>query len=308
MEMSKVIIPAAGVGSRFLPYTKAVPKEMLPLLNYPALHYLIEEAISCSISNVICVTTKEKEAISNYFDENNDLQLFLKERGLENLTSEVEKIRRAAEFIYVRQSEALGLGHALWLARHCIHKEYFGVMLPDDIIFDKQAALGQLLKVAKQEKASVIAVQEVPIEQTSSYGIISIKKQLSPNLFQVSQILEKPNPKNSPSNLAVVGRYILSSKIFASLEEVNRYSDGQELQLTEGINHMIQNNEKVFAYKIQGTRYDIGTPLGWLKAVVGLGLQHPQYSVHLRKFIEEFALTPHFFVDSLPSKNNKHLV
>ncbi len=307
MEITKVLIPAAGAGSRFLPYTKAVPKEMLPLLNHPAMHYLVDEATKCDVSNIICITNKEKSAIANYFDDNNDLSAFLKEKNQENLLADVQKIMRSTEFTYIRQSEPLGLGHAVWLARHCIQKEYFGIMLPDDIIFDKQPALAQLLRIARQEKATVIAVQEIPMEQSSSYGMINIKKQLSPNLFQVSQIIEKPNPIHSPSNLAVIGRYIMSHKIFTSLEEVNRYNDNKELQLTDAINNMIQNNEKVFAYKIQGARYDIGTPLGWLKATIALALQHPHYSPHIRRFIADFDLAHNFFIEQPQlTKNNKH--
>lgn len=308
MEITKVLIPAAGIGNRFLPYTKAVPQEMLPLLNYPAIHYAVDEATSCAISNIICVTNKEKSAIAHYFDENNDLDALLKEKNQENLLVDVQKIMRAAEFTYIRQSEPLGLGHAIWLARNTIYKEYFGLILPDDLIFDKQPAFSQLLRIAKQEKATVIAVQEIPIEQSSSYGMIAIKKQLSPSLFQVSQIIDKPNPIHSPSHLAVIGRYILSHKIFTSLEEINRYGDNKELSLNDAINNMIQNNEKVFAYKIQGTRYDLSSPLGWLKANIGLALQHPHYSPHIRRFIAEFDLIPHFFTDQLTTKNNKHLL
>lgn len=285
-DVTKVIIPAAGQGTRFLPYTKSIPKEMLPLLDKPALQHIIEEGIQSSIKNYMIVTNRDKTTIEDHFDTNPALEAFLKEHQKESLTSCIEKILKIAEFSYVRQHEPLGLGHAVWLARHFIQKEYFGIMLPDDIITGKQPALGQLLRIARQEKASVIAVQEVPMECVSSYGIIDIKKQITPHLFQVSNVIEKPAQKNAPSNLAVIGRYVLSHKLFASLEQVRTYTMG-ELQLTDGIANLIQNNEKVLAYKVQGVRYDIGTPIGWVKAVISFALQHPHYQGPIKRYIAD---------------------
>ena len=285
-DITKVIIPAAGQGTRFLPFTKAIPKEMLPLLEKPALQRIIEEGIQSEIRNYIIVTARGKNSIEDHFDADPVLENFLKEHEKESLVSCIDKIIKLAEFTYIRQQESLGLGHAIWLARHCIQKEYFGVMLPDDIIISKQPALDQLIRIARQEKASVIAVQEVPMDCVSSYGIISVKKQLTPHLFQVGSVVEKPSQKNAPSNLAIIGRYILSNKIFSSLDQMKNYSVG-ELQLTDGIAHMIQNNEKVLAYKVQGVRYDIGTPIGWIKAVISLSLQHPQYQASIKRYISE---------------------
>ena len=249
-DITKVIIPAAGQGTRFLPFTKAIPKEMLPLLEKPALQRIIEEGMLSDVRNYIIVTARGKNSIEDHFDSDPALENFLKENEKESLVSCIDRIIKLAEFTYVRQQEPLGLGHAIWLARHCIQKEYFGVMLPDDIIISKQPALDQLIRIARQEKASVIAVQEVPMDCVSSYGIISVKKQLTPHLFQVGSVVEKPSQKNAPSNLAIIGRYVLSNKIFSSLDQMKNYSVG-ELQLTDGIAHMIQNNEKVFAYKVQ---------------------------------------------------------
>lgn len=285
MDISKAIIPAAGLGSRFLPLTKSIPKEMLPLINKPAIQYIIEEGLLSEITNFTIVTSKEKQAIANHFDTNNELELLLKERNKADLLLGLDRIIRAAHFTYVRQSEPMGLGHAVWMARHTIGKEYFGVFLPDDIIIGKTPGLSQLIKVARQEKGTVIAVQEVPMECISSYGVVAIKKQITPSLFQVAHLVEKPAQKDAPSNLAIIGRYVLSHKIFDSLKDISSYAVG-ELQLTDGINSMMKNNEKVFAYKIQGTRYDIGTPVGWLKAIIGLGLQHPEYGPALNKFLE----------------------
>lgn len=290
MDITKAIIPAAGMGTRFLPYTAAIPKEMLALLNKPAIQYIIEEGLSSNIKNFLMITSRHKQAIADHFDVGPELTQFLKEKNKLELIHSIEKIAKSAEFTYIRQTEALGLGHAVWMARHAIGKEYFGVMLPDDIIVNKAPGLAQLMQIALQEKASVIAIQEVPNECVSSYGVIAVKKQISGSLFQVSSLVEKPQQKDAPSNLAVIGRYVLSHKIFPALDEVGRYSTG-ELQLTDGISQMIKNNEKVFAYKVQGTRYDIGTPVGWIKAIIGLALQDPSYAPHIRDFISELHST-----------------
>ncbi len=293
MDIIKTVIPAAGLGTRFLPFTKAVPKEMIPLLNKPAIQYIIEEALEANINNYLMIVNKNKESIANHFDFNLELELLLKERGLLETLNGIKKINREANFNYIRQNEPLGLGHAVWLARHCIGKEYFGVQLPDEIIISKQSAMAQLIKIARQEKASVVAVQEVPLDQTSSYGIIGIKKQITPNLFQVSHLLEKPDQKDAPSNLALVGRYILSYKVFAALDTIETDAKG-ELQLTDAISQMMYNNEKVFAYKVQGLRYDIGNPIGWIKAIIGCALQDPHYAPHVTKFLADKELMDTF--------------
>lgn len=288
MDIIKTVIPAAGFGTRFLPWTKAIPKEMLPLLNKPALQYVVEEGLQSDIKQFVIITTRHKDVIADHFDMAPELELFLKEHNKLELISGLEKIIKHAEFSYIRQPEALGLGHAVWMARNMIAKEYFGVILPDDLIFGKVPALSQLIRIARQEKASVLAVQEVPSETVSNYGVIAIKKQITPSLFQVQDLVEKPNPKNAPSNLAIVGRYVLSHKIFSSLENIEP-SAGGELQLTDGISHMVKNNEKVFAYKLQGTRHDVGNPLGWLKATLDLALHDPQYASAVRSYLQELS-------------------
>ncbi len=300
MEVLKTVIPAAGLGTRFLPYTKAIPKEMLPLIKKPAIQHIIEEALSSEINNMLLITGKGKSSIEDHFDYNPWLESFLKEKNKSELIETTERISRCANFAYIRQTEPLGLGHAIWLARHYIGKEHFAIALPDDIIMSKQPALAQLIRIARQEKASVIALQEVPSNQVSSYGVVSIKKQITPNLFQLSGMVEKPSPKNAPSNLAIVGRYILSNKIFTSLEEISSYAQG-EMQLTDAINHMTQNGERVFGYKLQGTRFDIGVPAGWVKAVISYSLQDPEYAENIRQFINEIGQTQGFKIET-PSK------
>lgn len=302
MEINKIIIPAAGVPSRFLPYSKSCPREMLPLLNKPVIQHIAEEALAAELHNMLIITSQGKDAIADYFDPS-CLNPHLKDFDKLGQLASIEKIARTAQFTYLRQNEPLGTGHAIWLARHCINKEYFAVALPDDIILSKQAALAQLIRVARQEKASVIAVQEVPTECISSYGIVAIKKSITPNLFQISNVVEKPHPKDAPSSLAVVGRYVLSSKIFQSLDEMSAYSQS-ELHLTDAIAHMMQHNERVFAYKVQGTRYDIGTPLGWMKAVIGTGLQDQEYGPALRKFLTDMNSTESFLYN--PAKIIEH--
>lgn len=284
-EITKAVIPAAGLGSRFLPFTKAMPKEMLPLLTKPAMQYIVEECLSSDVRNLFLITNEGKQAIANHFDHDIKLEVLLKERDQEHLLAPIDKLSNEGNFMYIRQPEPLGLGHAVWLARHGIGKEYFSVLLPDDIIVGKTPALAQMIRVARQEKVSVIAVQEIPAEHSSLYGIIALKKQITPNLFHVSHVVEKPAQKDAPSNLAVIGRYILSHKIFTALEEVETDAAG-ELQLTDGITQMMRNNEKVFAFKVQGTRYDIGSPIGWIKAIIGCALQDPHYAPHIREFLE----------------------
>ncbi|HEX2977915.1 MAG TPA: UTP--glucose-1-phosphate uridylyltransferase [Candidatus Babeliales bacterium] len=294
MDVLKAVIPAAGLGTRFLPFTKAVPKELLPILNKPAIQYIVEEGIASEISQFFMITSKGKSAIEDHFDANSDLEILLKERNQLELVASLDKIARAAQFCYIRQPEPLGLGHAIWMARHVIGKEHFGIFLPDDIIISKVPAMLQLLKVARQEKASVIAVQEVPIEQISSYGVIGIKKQLTPNLFQVSHLVEKPDQKDSPSNLAVVGRYILSNKVFAALDHIEADKRG-EVQLTDAITEMMRtHSEKVYAFKIQGIRHDVGNPIGWIKAIIGCALQDPQCAPHITKILEDKELMDSF--------------
>lgn len=305
MDVTKVVIPAAGKGTRFLPFTKSVPKEMLPLLEKPSIQYIIEEGLQAAVKNYIVITSAGKTALEDYFDAKPDLEAFLKEHDKEGLLRGLEKITRSTQFTYIRQAEALGLGHAVSLAEQCINKEYFGVMLPDDILVGKQSALGQLMRIARQEKASVIAVQDVPVECVSSYGIIDIKQQITPHLFQVSNLIEKPAQKDAPSNLAVIGRYILSHKIFGSLDHISTYSTG-EIQLTDAISHLIQNNEKVFAYKVQAMRYDVGTPIGWIKAIIGLALQHPHYAPYIKNFIADLETTNSYIYNQ--SKNIEHIV
>jgi len=266
MRVTKVIIPAAGRGTRFLPATRAIPKEMIPLIDKPSIQYVVEEAIRSDLHKFILVTGPGKDSIMDHF-------------------SLTEQVNAKGRFASVRQDEPLGLGHAVLSARHLIEKEYVAVMLPDEIITGSDPAIGQLIKVATQEKCSVIAVKEVDRSEASSYGIIDVKKQFSPNLFQVGDLIEKPSPEKAPSSLAIVGRYVLSPGIFDVLSDLGFGAHG-EIQLTDAIQKLLFSGEKIFAYKVKGERYDVGNPLGLLKASIMLSLKHQKYSKAMLDFLD----------------------
>jgi len=280
MNINKVVIPAAGRGTRFLPITKSIAKEMLPLLNKPAIQYVVEEGLQSHIQHFYMIINEEKQSIRHYFSPHAYLDSVLKPERRKLLAS-VDTILENAHFTYINQTKPLGNGHAILLARDMIGDEYFGVFFPDDIIISGDPGLNQLITIAKQEKVSVLAVQEIPEDRISSYGIIAIKQQLSPDLFEIDHLVEKPNAENAPSNLGIIGRYVLSPKIFDSLEAVPYHANG-ELQLTDAMEHMIHHgNEKIYAYKIKGTRYDIGVPQGWLQATIDIALHDSQFAKHM---------------------------
>ncbi|MCK4650554.1 UTP--glucose-1-phosphate uridylyltransferase GalU [Candidatus Babeliales bacterium] len=286
MNNVKAIIPAAGFGTRFLPSTKTIPKELLPIIDKPSIHYIIEEGINSGIKDFVIITSKNKKNIEDYFDFYPELEDMLKTHKKEHLLSNISKIIKTANFLYIRQKEQLGLGHAIWTARKAFSKEHLAIFLPDDIITGTIPGMAQLIKVASQEKCNVIAVQEVSKEEVNRYGVIAIRRQFSPNLFQVKELIEKPPINKAPSNLAIIGRYVLSPNIFDSLENL-KFGSGGEIQLTDGIQNLLLNGEKVFAYKIQGKRYDTGVPLGWLKTNIDFALKDPRYSKEIMKYLCE---------------------
>ncbi|KKQ32278.1 MAG: UTP-glucose-1-phosphate uridylyltransferase [candidate division TM6 bacterium GW2011_GWF2_37_49] len=282
MVIAKSIIPAGGLGTRFLPATKTMPKEMLPILDKPAIQYIAEEGAKSGIKTFIVITGKNKKAIEDHFDSPDTR---LKDKGKEGCFESLNKVIESTNFVYIRQKEALGLGHAVWSASHLIYKEHVAIMLPDEIITGPIPAIAQLMQIAQQEKCNVVGVQEVPLDQVSKYGIIGIKKQFSPNLFQVKELVEKPSIANAPSNLALIGRYVLSPNIFTMLGE-SKLGVGGEIQLTDAMQNLLYSGEKVFAYKIQGNRYDIGNPLGLLKANLDFALRHEQYSGPVMEYLK----------------------
>jgi UTP--glucose-1-phosphate uridylyltransferase len=282
MVITKSIIPAGGLGTRFLPATKTIPKEMFPVLDRPAIQYIVEEGAKAGIKTFIVITGKNKKTIEDHFDT---CDIKLKDKNRESCFETLNKIIDSTNFVYIRQKDAMGLGHAVGSASHLISKEHVAIMLPDEIIISQVPAIAQLMQIAQQEKCNVVGVQEVPLDQVSKYGIIGIKKQFSPNLFQVKELVEKPSLANAPSNLAMIGRYVLSSNIFTMLEE-SKIGFGGEIQLTDAIQSLLYSGEKVFAYKIQGNRYDIGNPLGLLKANLDFALRHEQYSGPVMEYLK----------------------
>lgn len=287
MELCKVVIPAADLGMDFLPFTKAIPREMLPILEKPIIHYIFEECIAAEMAHIFVISNGRKDAIADHIDASADLEAYLAERGQINRLASTQKLARMASYAFIRQAEPLGSGHAVSLAQPCIGKEYFAIASPDDFIDATEPTLKLLLRIARQEKTSIIAVQEVPQSTVSSHDIITIKKTLTPSLFQVADIIEHPSQKDAPSTFAVVGRMIVSYKLFAALEYANTHSEKQEISLSAGISQMIRANERVIAYKIPGVRYDLRTPLGWVRAVVAMALKNPQYAPHIRTLVEE---------------------
>jgi UTP--glucose-1-phosphate uridylyltransferase len=269
MNITKVVIPAAGLGTRFLPITKSLPKEMLPLMNKPALHYVVQEGIDSGINHFCLVVSETKDAIKHYFSPDPALHAHLAKHNKLYYTQELDDIIKRAQFSYPLQKEMRGLGDAILMAKpHIKEGEFFGVILPDDLMFcspEELPALKQLIEVAEREQAIVIAVMEVPMKEISAYGCIKIKSRLSDDVVEVEDIIEKPKPDQAFSNLAIVGRYIFSHHIFAAIEQTAPSSNG-EVYLTDAMVRLARNGHKVLAYKLKGTRFDTGRPEGWLAA------------------------------------------
>lgn len=288
IDISTVVIPAAGFGTRFLPITKAIPKELLPLGNKPIYDYIVNEAKASGMKKIVSVISKRKSAIIDYFDlkKSEDFRSIDKA----HIIKECDESFKNLSFEYVNQSEQLGLGHAIFLTREAIGEEYFGIMLPDEVIFsdDEDPALAQIIKIAKRENASVIAVQEVPDEKVSNYGIVKIKEDLGNGLYELESMVEKPSIEHAPSNLAIIGRYILSPKIFNSLSVLFESRTSGELQLTDAIFHMMKlSGEKVFAYKVCGERHDTGIPSGWAKAVIANSFKDSELKSDIINYVNE---------------------
>jgi UTP--glucose-1-phosphate uridylyltransferase len=276
MKITKAVIPAAGLGTRFLPYTKAVPKEMLPILEKPSIQLIVEEGLASGITDFTIIANDDKPELHNHFLHLPKLEHLLESRGKSALLDDINAIIDTAQFIFVPQPEPLGLGHAVLQAQDVIGDEYFGIFLPDEIMIGQDPALAQLITIAKKYNASVVGVLEVPQEKVSSYGIIAIKQELEDGVFEIEQLVEKPTIDQAPSNYALAGRYVLAPTIFASLERT-KPGAGNEIQLTDGIADMMHNGERVIAYVMKTNRYDVGNPLGWIQANIEVALQHPKF-------------------------------
>jgi len=292
MRVRKAVFPAAGWGTRFLPATKAQPKEMLPLVDKPIIQYGVEEAVAAGIEQVIVVTSTHKGAIEDHFDLNHELEHYLEEKGEIEKLRQIRSITDLAQIAYVRQKEQLGLGHAVLMAKDLIGHEPFAVILPDDVVVADRPCIGQLIQAYQQTHCSVVAVMEVPPEETGRYGIIGSEPSDDPldhgRLHRVTALVEKPAEGEAPSNLAVIGRYVLTPKIFDKLEQTQHGADA-EIQLTDGIGALMQE-QQVYAYEFEGTRYDAGTTMGWLKASVEIALARPDLGNSFRSSLQELPL------------------
>lgn len=288
MRVTKAIFPVAGLGTRFLPATKANPKEMLPIVDKPLIQYAVEEAVTAGITELIFVTSSSKRAIEDHFDSNYELEASLQERGKQDLLEIVKGILpEGVSCAYIRQKSPQGLGQAVWCAKQLVMNEPFAVLLADDLI-DAGASpcLKQMMEEFQTTQASIIAVQQIQSEETRKYGIVDVIMNHATKRAAIKGIVEKPAPEQAPSNLGVVGRYILTPRIFSLLESTNKGS-GNEIQLTDAIAKLL-NEEPVFAYQFQGKRYDCGTKLGYLEATVAYALKHPELAVDFRKLLHSF--------------------
>jgi len=280
MKISKAVIIAAGWGTRFLPVTKAVPKEMLPLIDKPLIHYAVAEAVASGLTDIIIVTATGKEAIEDYFSHNSGLEAFLKRKGDTGLWQRVHHLSEMADITYVRQEERLGLGHAVLTASEAVGDEPFAVILPDDIIDSRVPTLKQLLAVCAQFQVSVLAVEAVSPQDSRKYGIIKPIEVVG-DTCRVSGLVEKPAPAEAPSNLGIVGRYILTPQVFASIR-ATKPGQGGEIQLTDAL-ELLLKKQPVYALRFEGTRHDTGTPLGWLAAQVAFALKDPRLGPELKE-------------------------
>lgn len=285
MKIRKAVITAGGWGTRFLPVTKAQPKEMMPLVNKPLIQYTVEEAISSGIEQIILVTALGKNAIEDYFDRSFELEYFLAQKGETKLLREMQELSGLINVCYIRQKEQLGLGHAVLATRDIIADEPFAVLLPDDIIESKVPVLKQMMGVYEQYGTGILAVHRISAEDTTKYGVIE-PKEISRHTYQVLSLVEKPKPVEAPSNLGIVGRYILTPQIFDTLEVTPPGKD-REIQLTDAL-QLLLKQQAIYACEFEGVRYDTGTPLGWLKATVAFALKHPDFGQELREHLRQF--------------------
>jgi UTP--glucose-1-phosphate uridylyltransferase len=283
----KAVFPAAGLGTRFLPATKAQPKEMLPLVDKPIIQYVVEEAVASGIESIIIVTGRGKTAIEDHFDVAYELEQLLERRGKLDLLKEVRSITDMIDVAYVRQKEPLGLGHAILMARDLVGDEAFAVFLADDVIEASTPVMRQMIGVYQTQRGPIVAVERVSRERTSDYGIVAAKP-AGDHLYQVTDLVEKPRPEEAPSDLAIIGRYILTPDIFEHLEKTAA-GRGGEIQLTDGLRSLLRRR-KIFAYRFSGRRYDTGDKLGFLKATVEFALRRPDLGAPFRAYLKDLDL------------------
>jgi UTP--glucose-1-phosphate uridylyltransferase len=287
MKVRKAVIPVAGLGTRFLPATKAIPKEMLTIVDRPTIQYIVEEAVASGIDQVIFITSAGKSAIENHFDYDFHLDSVLKEKKKIALGEELNNISNLIDIVSIRQKKPLGLGHAIWTARHVVGDEPFMIMLGDDLVLSKTPCAKQMLDLFDDVQESIVAVQRVPEDQTFQYGIVEGEAMERERTHKVSRMIEKPAPGTTDSDLAIIGRYILMPEIFDLLEKTTP-GHGGEIQLTDALQALGKKRD-MYAYEFNGTRYDAGDKMGYLKAIIAYGMIHQKLGSRLKAHIKELA-------------------
>jgi UTP--glucose-1-phosphate uridylyltransferase len=286
-KVRKAVFPAAGLGTRFLPATKVQPKEMLPIVDKPIIQYGVEEALASGCDQIVMVTSRGKQALEDHFDISPELEGTLEKRNKTELLKMARDISAMVNLSYVRQKEALGLGHAVLTARELVGDEPFAVLLPDDVIDAQVPCLKQLIDVFNKTQSSVIAVMQIDGPAISSYGVLKAKPVQGSNgkLFEIEDLVEKPEAENAPSNLAIIGRYVLTPAIFEELQKTQKGAGG-EIQLTDGMKNLLKK-EKIYGYVFEGKRHDAGDKLGFLKATVEFALKRPEFKDQFREYLKQ---------------------
>jgi UTP--glucose-1-phosphate uridylyltransferase len=287
LKVNKAVIPAAGFGTRFLPATKVVPKELLPIVDKPTIQYIMEEVVAAGMEQVILITGREKGSIEDYFDTSSELENHLRKKGKKDLLEMIQRISGMVTLVSVRQKEPLGLGHAVLCAKKVVGEEPFAVLLGDDLIDARVPCIKQMIDVHERMEGAVIAVQKVPETETHLYGIIEGRK-VADRIYRIEDMVEKPEKGKAPSNLAIIGRYILPPQIFGILEKVSPDTRG-EIQLTNGLRGL-REKLPVFGYEFIGDRYDAGDKLGYLQANLSFGLRHPEIGPKLKRYLKNLRI------------------
>ena len=290
MRIRKAVIPAAGLGTRLLPTTKAQPKEMLPIVDKPTLQYIVEEAVSAGIEDILIVTGHNKRSIEDHFDYAVELEAELEKKQEEALLQELRRIGDMANIYYIRQKTALGLGHAIGCARTFVGLEPFAILLGDDVIVGKKPAIGQLIDAFNETRCSILGVQRVEQNAVSKYGIIRPEENSNHKYIHVSELVEKPAPEDAPSDIAILGRYVLTPNIFEVLARTPK-GRGNEIQLTDALNLLVTGDD-IYACEFEGTRYDVGDRMGFLRANVEIGMMHPEIGPVFASYLAALSLDP----------------
>ncbi len=289
MKVRKAVIPVAGLGTRFLPATKSIPKEMLTIVDRPTIQYIVEEVVASGIDQIIFVTSEGKSAIENHFDYNFHLDSVLKEKNKTILGEELNNISNLIDIVSVRQKKPVGLGHAIWTARHVVGKEPFMVLLGDDLVLSKIPCAKQLMDLYEDVGESIVAVQQVPLDETYQYGIVEGEKNGRDNTYKINRMVEKPAPGTTESNMAIIGRYILMPEIFQILDKTTPGCGG-EIQLTDAL-LALTNQRSMYAYEFEGTRFDAGDKMGYLKAIVAYGIRHSSLGSEFKSYLKELTVS-----------------